>query len=183
MMAAYEIHINRRGINSIEIPRQVEVQAGEELLLRFVNHGHPTHVSISALNQQLFTDFIQENLYVADELLYPIPIREGPYTGVFDMEVVTGYGTKRGGFKIFVTKKQEAPEKPEKKTEPERPSLLSLITPSLSIWLAPAIGLVLLILWLLFRGSELGLLDGMVIIAFFLVLAGILLAWSHRRQS
>lgn len=181
MMSVHEIFINRRGINSIELPRQVEVSAGGELLLRFVNKGHPTHVSISALNQQLYTDFIQENLYVPDELIYSIPIRDGPYTGVFDIEVVTGYGTKRGALKVFVTKKPEPAPEPQKKPETARTPLLSHLNLTMVQWLMLALGILLFLIWILLR-PDISMVDTLLIIAFLLVVAGVLVAWFSRRQ-
>jgi hypothetical protein len=173
-----EIYINRRGINTIEVPRQVEVVAGEMLVLKFVNMGHPTHVSISATNSQLYTSFIQENLYVDDVLEYEIPIKDGPYAGVFDLEVVTGYGTKKTGLKVFVTKKCEPPLHPvQKKVEDtSRPFPRNLPV------IISALGVLFYIIWLFLRMDDLLITDVLNVLGFILVLAGAL-AWYSRRSS
>ena len=182
-MKVCEIYINRRGINTIEIPRQVEVVAGETLVLKFINLGHPTHVSISATNSQLYTPFIQQNLYVSDVAEYEIPIKVGPYAGVFEMEVVTGYGTKRASFKVFVAAKCEPPPQAPVKTEAPRRLAFSFDLPTIFI----ATGIVLYIIWLLFRLDsvvEVVILpvDAFNPIGFIMVLAGALLAWCSRRS-
>ncbi|MDH7593287.1 MAG: hypothetical protein QHG99_02890 [Methanomicrobiales archaeon] len=183
MMSVHDIFVNRRGINSIELPRQVEMNAGGELLLRFVNKGHPTHISISALNQQLYTDFIQENLYVADEMVYSIPIKDGPYSGVFDIEVVTGYGTKRAALKVFVTKKPEPAPESQKKPEEARTPLLSHMNLAMVQWLMLAFGILVFLIWILLRSDIfLSIVDALLIIAFVLVVAGVFVAWFSQRQ-
>ncbi len=182
-MKVCEIYINRRGINTIEVPRQVEVVAGEQLVLKFINLGHPTHVSISATNSQLYTPFIQQNLYVSDMAEYEIPIKDGPFAGVFDMEVVTGYGTKRAGFKVYVAAKCEPPPQAPVKAETPKRFAFSVDLPTGFI----TIGIVLYALWVLFRLGSLGesmiLMDLLNPTGFLLVLAGALLAWYSRRSS
>ncbi len=176
-MVEVEIYINRRGINTIEVPRQVEVVSGDTLTLKFINMGHPTHVSISATNSQLYTPFIQENLYVGDILEYPIPLRDGPYAGVFEMEVVTGYGTKKTGFKVFVTKKCEPPAlapAPAKEANLPLP-LLPLIMLSL--------GVLVYLSWILIRMDSLLFTDLVNGAGFVLVLGGASLAWYYRHSS
>jgi hypothetical protein len=176
-MVEVEIYINRRGINTIEVPRQVEVVSGDTLPLKFINMGHPTHVSISATNSQLYTPFIQENLYVGDILEYPIPMRDGPYAGVFEMEVVTGYGTKKTGFKVFVTKKCEPPAlapSPAKEAHPP----LQLLPPIML-----SLGVLVYISWILIRMNSLLSTDLVNGAGFVLVLGGASLAWYYRRSS
>jgi hypothetical protein len=177
-MVVIEIYINRRGINTIEVPRQVEVVSGDTLTLKFINMGHPTHVSISATNSQLYTSFIQENLYVGDILEYPIPIKDGPYAGVFEMEVVTGYGTKKTGFKVFVTKKCEPPlptPARSKETSASSPHILPLAIMSL--------GVLVYLSWIFMRMDSLLLADLFNGAGFVLVLGGASLAWYYRRSS
>lgn len=177
-MVVIEIYINRRGINTIEVPRQVEVISGDTLTLKFINMGHPIHVSISATNSQLYTSFIQENLYVGDVQEYQIPIKEGPYAGVFDMEVVTGYGTKKTGFKVFVTKKCEPPlPAPAKGKEPAT-------TPTLLFPLVVmGLGILVYLSWIFMRMDSLLPTDFFNGIGFILVLGGASLAWFYRRSS
>lgn len=178
-MVVCEIYINRRGINTMEVPRQVEVVAGDTLTLKFINMGHPTHVSISATNSQMYTPFIQENLYVSDVQEYDIPIKDGPYAGVFDLEVVTGYGTKKSTFKVFVTKKCEPPPKPAQPAVRSKSLILS-INASLALL---AVGIVLYIAWLLLRAKEFQIADVLNLLGFLLVLAGVSLTWWSHRSS
>lgn len=178
-MKEYEIYVNRRGINSIEAPRQVEVVTGETLVLKFINLGHPTHVSISAINSQLYTPFIQENLYVSDVEEFEIPIKDGPYAGVFDMEVVTGYGTRKTTLKVFVTAKCEPT--PQETPAPETPAGWR-ITPNLQMGLMGG-GVALYVAWLLVRLEGLQAVDTVNAIAFILVVAGIPLTWWYSRRS
>ena len=116
-MAGCEIHLNRKAINSIELPAQAQAEAGTSLVLTFNNHGHPLHVSLSAMNPARFTSFTHENLFVQGETEYEIPILADAEEGVFTLEVVTGYGRTKGEMKVFVRKPlPEAPaEKPVEK--------------------------------------------------------------------
>lgn len=176
-MVICEIYINRRGINTMEVPRQVEVVAGDTLTLKFINMGHPTHVSVSATNSQMYTSFIQENLYVSDMQEYEIPIKDGPYAGVFDLEVVTGYGTKKATFKVFVTKKSEPPPKP---AQPAVRSKSLILTINTSLVLL-AVGIILYVAWLLI--GEFEFIDILNLLGFLLILTGVSLTWSSHRSS
>ena len=118
-MAGCEIHLNRKAINSIELPAQATVEAGKSLVLSFNNHGHPLHVSLSAMNPARFTSFTHENLFVQGETEFEIPIFEDAEEGAFTLEVVTGYGRTRGEMKILVRK--PLPEIPVAKVE-EKPA-------------------------------------------------------------
>ena len=62
-----EIHLNRRGINSIEVPEEVETAPGSDLVLQIINHGSPIHISIASANSSPFTDFFHENLFSGSE--------------------------------------------------------------------------------------------------------------------
>jgi len=77
-MAPTEIHLNRRGINSIEAPLAAEVPAGKSLDLVLVNHGHPLHLSVAAANAARFTTFMQQNLFVQGEGSLSIPVKGMP---------------------------------------------------------------------------------------------------------
>jgi hypothetical protein len=177
-MVVVEIFINRRGINTIEVPRQVEVVSGDTLTLKFINMGHPTHVSISATNSSLYTSFIQENLYVDDVLEYQIPMKDGPYAGVFEMEVVTGYGTKKTGFKVFVTKKCEPPLQAPPKNKEASTSLSNHLPLAIII-----LGVLVYVSWIFTRMDSLLLTDLFNGAGFILVLGGAGLAWYYRRSS
>ena len=116
-MAACEIHLNRKAINSIELPAQVMTEAGKDLVISFNNHGHPLHVSLSAMNPARFTSFTHENLFVQGETEFAIPIFGDAEEGAFVLEVVTGYGRTKGEMQIIVRKPlpEPQPEQPEEK--------------------------------------------------------------------
>jgi hypothetical protein len=95
-LPAYEISLNRVGINSIEVPREtVSVTTGSKLRLNLVNRGAPIHITISSSNAGSFTDFFHENLYVIDSVLLTIPIRKDANEGFFDLEILSGYGVTK----------------------------------------------------------------------------------------
>ena len=74
--SGYEIYLNRSGINSIDLPREkIHAEIGSNLRLKFLNRGAPIHITISSPNAGMFTDFFHENLYIVDEAVLPIPIR------------------------------------------------------------------------------------------------------------
>jgi len=102
-MAPTEIHLNRRGINSIEAPLAAEVPAGKTLDLALVNHGHPLHLSVSAANAARFTTFMQQNLFVQGEGSLSIPVKGDAPPGTFDLEVITGYGMRKVVLRVTVT--------------------------------------------------------------------------------
>jgi hypothetical protein len=168
-MTGCEIHLNRRGINTIELPAQVVAEPGKSLVLSFNNHGHPLHVSLSALNAARFTSFAHENLFIQGETEFPIPISEDAGEGAFTLEVVTGYGRTRAEVKVMVRK--PAPEPPAPK-EVEKPAGRTIP------WLK--IGPV--VLGLVLYGAS--FLPGMAILkdlAFFVLLAGLLLPWLSKQ--
>ena len=113
-----EIHLNRRGINFIELPEEVETTPGSDLILRIINHGSPTHISLASKNSSVFTDFFHENLYVVGDEEFIIPIREGAYPGVFSVEVISGYGARRAEFLVVV--RERATPEPEPAEVPRR---------------------------------------------------------------
>jgi len=100
---AYEIYLNRSGINSIEAPRvPVRIRAGGQLRLRFLNRGAPVHITVSSSNIGTFSPFFHENLYVVDESLLTIQIRTDSHPGFFDIDVISGYGVMKNSFKVEV---------------------------------------------------------------------------------
>ena len=79
-----EIHLNRSGINTIDLPREnAQVECGSTLKIRFKNRGAPIHITATTSNAGMFTDFFHENMYVIDEMVLGIPLQEGMLTGVF----------------------------------------------------------------------------------------------------
>lgn len=115
--------MNRRGINSIEMPESADVEAGQSLVLKIINHGAPLHLTVSAINAKRFTHFIHENLYLDDKLALRIPILSMAPTGSFIIEVITGYGTIKEQLTVNVHdqeielpgKMEEIPDNEEKK--------------------------------------------------------------------
>lgn len=168
-MGAYEIHLNRKAINSIELPAQVQAETGKPLVLSFNNHGHPLHVSLSAMNPARFTSFTHENLFIQGETGFEIPIFEGAEEGAFSIEVVTGYGRTKGEMKVIVRK--PLPEYVEKKEEKE-PEGLKVPWPRVAPIVA---GLIL------YGASFLPGLGVLKDLAFFILLAGLLLPWLQQQ--
>ncbi len=168
-MTECEVHLNRKAINSIELPAQVQVEAGKSLVLSFNNHGHPLHVSLSALNPARFTSFTHENLFIQGETGFEIPVFEDAEEGAFTLEVVTGYGRTKGEMKVLVVK--PLPRMVEAKVA-EKPAGLQVP------WRRAgpiAIGLVL------YAGSfvpGLGLLKDL---AFLVLLVALLLPWPQKQ--
>jgi hypothetical protein len=168
-MVACEIHLNRKAINSIELPAQVQAEAGKSLVLSFNNHGHPLHVSLSAMNPARFTSFTHENLFVQGQTEYEIPIFEDAEEGAFAIEVVTGYGRTKCEMRVFV--RRPLPEQVEKKVEkePERIRVpWSRVVPILAGLLLYAVSFQV----------GFGILKDL---AFFVLLAGLLLPWLQKQ--
>jgi hypothetical protein len=174
-MAHAEIHINRRGINSIEAPSQVEVSAGDTLVLDIVNHGPPIHLTLSSDNSAPFTEFYHDNLYIGERQEYRIPLYENAFEGSFELAVITGYGMHRGTIRVqvsrFVKTKEPVPEAPPA----ERPSP----EPTRSFPVA-------LVLFLLAAGIVYGAwlverIDLLNFAAFAALSSAVLIAWLSRR--
>lgn len=109
----FDLYLNRSGINSIEAPRApVRVPVGGTLRLRFLNRGSPIHITISSSNIGTFSPFFHESLYVVDETLLTIPIRDDCHVGFFDIEVISGYGVMKNSFRVEVY--AERPPEPAK---------------------------------------------------------------------
>ena len=169
-MTGCEIHLNRRGINTIELPAQAMAEAGKDLVLSFNNHGHPLHVSLAATNAARFTSFAHENLFVQGETEFPVPILADAGEGAFTLEVVTGYGRTRAEMKVMV--RRPAPEEPAAVKEEEKPAGPGI----------PWLKLVPVVLGLVLYAAS--FLPGMALLkdlAFFVLLAGLLLAWSQKQ--
>ena len=167
-MSACEIHLNRKAINSIELPAQVQAEAGKTLVLSFNNHGHPLHVSLSAMNPARFTSFTHENLFIQGQTEFEIPIFEDAEEGAFSIEVVTGYGRTKGEMKVIVRKPLPAQVEKKEEKEPERRNVP---------WLRIAPIAAGLILYAASFQSGLGILKDL---AFFVLLAGLLVPWLQQ---
>ncbi len=90
---SFEFFLNRLGINIIEGPKEnIWGEIGSTLRLIFKNRGAPTHITISSPNSGMYTDFFHENMYIVDEAVLSIPLRNESPEGFFDLEIITGYG-------------------------------------------------------------------------------------------
>jgi hypothetical protein len=167
-----EIHLNRRGINAIEVPQEVEAAAGSYLVLRIVNHGSPLHITLASSNSSPFTGFFHENLYVDESEEFHIPIRENAHPGIFNVEVIAGYGAKKAQFRVFV-REQAAPEPEAAGPVSAGPALPAIALPPLP---PVAVALVLYGLWLALR------IDILNAAAFAALLIGVLLTWLRQRS-
>ena len=174
-MVRAEVHINRRGINSIEAPPQVEVSAGDSLVLVLINHGPPIHLTISSDNSAPFTAFYHENLYLGEQQEFRIPCYENAFEGAFDLAVITGYGMHRGTTRVnvrrFVERREPVPESPpvEAQSPPPKRSFPVLVV---LLLLAAA---VVYGAWLIEK------VDILNYAAFAALSSAVLLAWLSRR--
>jgi hypothetical protein len=101
--AGFEVHLNRSGINSIDLPREkVSVEPGNGLRLVFSNHGAPIHITVTTSNAGMYTDFFHENMYVVDESVLLIPVRKDCEEGFFDLEIISGYGVMKTLMRVNV---------------------------------------------------------------------------------
>ncbi len=167
-----EIHLNRRGINFIELPEEVETTPGSDLILRIINHGSPTHISLASKNSSVFTDFFHETLYVVGDEEFIIPIREGAYPGVFSVEVISGYGARRAEFLVVV--RERATPEPEPAEVP--PAVSSGWRSSAPVILLSAAALALYGLWVVYR------IDLLNAASFAVLFLGVILAWLRQRS-
>ncbi len=172
-----EIHLNRRGINSIEVPEKVETTPGSDLILQLVNHGSPLHITLASTSSSPFTDFFHENLYVVGGEEVIIPIREDAYPGVFSVAVISGYGARKVEFRVVV-RERAAPAPEPVVVAPVAPARAALpgwqsAAPAL---LSCAAALVLYGLWLVYRDDILN------VAAFVALFIGVILAWLQQRS-
>lgn len=172
-----EIHLNRRGINTIEVPDVVEAMPGSDLALRLVNHGSPLHITLASANSSTFTGFFHENLYVNGTEEFTIPIREDAYPGTFNVEVIAGYGARRAEFRVVVR------ERTKSELEPVESPPTAAVTGVSSRWRlsAPvfaliAAALVLYGLWLAYRVELFNA------AAFAVLLLGVIFTWLRQRS-
>ncbi len=175
-----EIHLNRRQINAVDVPQNTIAVPGTDLVVRFVNHGSPIHLTLKAINASLFTDFYHENIYVPNDKDFIIPVREYAPSGEFCLQVIVGYGTKCAETLISVLRS----EVEECFTEsPDLPGLddgkrgVNLLSPGGILPVALTVGLSLLLYSLWCAEGE------MVYnyIAYVLLLLGVIAAWFSNR--
>jgi hypothetical protein len=166
--SGYEIHLNRSGINSIDLPREkITVEIGSLLVLNLLNRGAPIHITISSSNASMYTDFFHENMYVVDESTLAIPIKKDSHEGFFDLEIIAGYGVVKTTLRVHIiptqrlrpTVQEEFPLQPVAKG---RPHLLMITM---------GIALVLYSAWLYTKIEILN------IVSFILLIVGALYTW------
>jgi hypothetical protein len=169
------IRLNRRGINSIEMPESADVEVGESLVLKMINHGAPLHLTVSAINAKRYTHFIHENLYVDDNLVLRIPVLSVAPTGSFSIEIITGYGTVKEELTINVHDQEielppggleEIPDNEEDKGSISASKVLIILCAVLA-WISYATGFIY---------------PGMipVIVPMLLLTAGVVIGWFSR---
>ncbi|KAF5090395.1 DUF7524 family protein [Methanoculleus horonobensis] len=172
-----EIQLNRRGINSIEVPAEVEATPGSDLVLRIVNHGSPLHITLASSNSSAFTSFFHENLYVNGPEEFAIPIRGNVYPGTFNIEVIAGYGARKAEFRVVVRERAAPePEPVEIPATPAVPARSLRWRSSAPTLLLTAAALVLYGLWLVYR------VDLLNAASFAALLLGVILAWLRQRS-
>ncbi len=170
-----DIHLNRRGINSIEVPAEITIPAGSDLSVNLINHGAPLHLTLSSQNSGMFTDFFHANLYVVDRDAFTIPVRPDAYPGFFDVAVITGYGARKAQFRVVVHPvPKAAPPEPET-PEPVVHAPVRRLHRFLPAGILIGASLVLYGLWLFLH------IDILNYAAFFALLAGVLALWFRRR--
>jgi len=119
-MGEFEVNINKSGINSIDAPEELNIENGENIVLKLVNNGMPLHLTVSAVNGKKFTPFLHENLFLEDNLVLKIPVLSEAPEGSFKIEIITGYGTVRYGIIVNVKDRAiEIPDEIEEIPEPE----------------------------------------------------------------
>ncbi len=192
-MALCDIHLNQRGINSIEAPAGVAVSPGGTLALRLINHGIPLHLTLRSDNSRMFTRFCHENLYVSDEYKYRIPILPNAPAGTFVIGIITGYGGTKAQVTVDVREGAGADEPAPAEAPPpqdmegtqvedvqEMPGpAVSLCPLRQEIQILPAsavtVSLILYAYWLIVSN------DFFNYLAYAALLAGVIAAWFMRR--
>ncbi|UZE91743.1 MAG: hypothetical protein IB616_03075 [Methanosarcinales archaeon] len=124
------IHLNRRGVNSIEFDTQelvVPLEPGEETSfdINVINYGTPTHIHLAAVGDiRDNVTFLSHNPYVRYEETIPVVVRipredKKLYAG--EIEVTAGYGAKKSIFTVKLgTEVKEVPAV-EVQVETKRP--------------------------------------------------------------
>lgn len=180
MTGICEIHLNIRQINAVNVPQETIVESGTDLVVRFVNHGSPIHLTLKTINASSFTDFYHENIYVVDSEEFAIPIWEYAPCGEFPLQVIVGYGTKCVQTVITVLRPEveeiftESPDLPEQNDGRRGANIVSLMG-ILMVALTIGLSLLLYSIWLM---------DGQVVynyIAYALLFIGVIAAWFSKR--
>jgi hypothetical protein len=167
-----EIHLNRSGINTIDLPREnAQVECGGILKIRFRNRGAPIHITAATSNAGMFTDFFHENMYVIDEVVLGIPLHKECAPGFFDIDIIAGYGAMKATMRVEVIVKPSREEQVLAKELPVQPEAHG--RPHL-LMVAMALGLVLYCTWYYTRIELLNLL------AFVALIAGALYVWYRQ---
>ena len=175
-----EIHLNRRQINAVDAPQKTIVDPGTNLIVRFINHGSPIHLTLKAINASSFADFFHANIYVPDTEEFSIPIREYAPSGEFSLQVIVGYGTKTEETLIEVVRPYvdesftDSPDLPDLDDNRGAVSPFS-IGNILPVGVTIGLSLLLYILWFM---------EGKIIynyIAFVLLFLGVIAAWFSNR--
>jgi hypothetical protein len=176
-MTVIEAHLNRRGVNTIELSaREIPADAGSDILIHLNNHGSPTHATIRTQNGQAYTDFLHENLYVDAEEDYSIPIRESSGDGAFDLEFITGYGARTTKLRVVVSKACPIIQ-PEVTESPQEDEVIQRTPPHLPSLIPCIIACILYLVWLSFRGEILAPVDAFATVTIvLLLLAGVVTA-------
>ncbi|MDI6888387.1 MAG: hypothetical protein QMC78_01655 [Methanocellales archaeon] len=123
------IHLNRRGVNSIEFDVQelmIPLEPGEETSfeINVINYGTPTHIHLAAVGDiRDNITFLSHNPYVRYEETIPVVARiprgeKKLYTG--EIVVTTGYGAKKSAFAVKLGAEAKAPTV-EVQVETKRP--------------------------------------------------------------
>jgi hypothetical protein len=168
----YEVYLNRSGINSIDLPKEkILADPGVGLVLTFLNRGAPIHITVTSSNAGMFTDFFHENMYIVDEAILSIPIRKDCMDGVFDLEVIAGYGVVKTTLQVSVVSPQHLrptvqEEFPLQPVARGRPHLLMVTM---------GIGLILFSAWLY---TDIAILN---IASFIILIVGALYTWYRQR--
>jgi hypothetical protein len=168
----YEVHLNRSGINSIDLPREkIIAEIGGSLRMRFLNRGAPIHITITTSNASMYSDFFHENMYVVDESVLTLPIRKESQEGLFDLEIISGYGGMKSQLQVTVIQppvlRPVAPEEfPLQPVARGRPHLLMIMM---------GIALIMYCTWLYTR------IEFLNIASFITLIIGALYTW-YRQQ-
>lgn len=167
-----EIHLNRQGLNSVELPKgNARVICGETLKIRFVNRGAAVHLNVTTSNAGMFTDFYHQNMYVIDDVVLGIPLRKDCPPGFFDIEIVAGYGGSRATLRVEVIVRPSRGEEIIAKEPPVQP--VSHGRPHL-LMVALGIGLILYSAWYYTKTEFLN------IAAFIVLIVGALYVWYRQ---
>ncbi|WP_298666682.1 hypothetical protein [uncultured Methanofollis sp.] len=171
MDVSCEIWLNKRSINSIDLPERIGAAPGDTVLIRLVNEGSPLHLTLSAPDAGRFTDFCHENLFVDKTAEVPVYIRNDVFPGKFDIEVITGYGTNRQKFGVVV-KERPKPKVEETPLPPPRPAETPLPVIPFAVVAAAAL------LFIIYAATKMVAFEAA---AFIVLVAGVLAAWFLRR--